>query len=189
MKTLQVYKCIGRGNYAKDLALYAPGNPLRSLQGFSELEKGQWYFKVGRTTAITAGLCHGTKMILGTGYLTGVRTKYDNTGKRSRLAKPVVFVEEYIILNSRLGMGVEKQQDFCQAGDAGGLVIDSRGFVAGLMYANYSSQTGPLNDEGWYVAAGLAMTMPDVQASIGLKTTPLDSSGSPIGSPGELLLA
>ncbi|MCJ1265692.1 hypothetical protein MMC22_005572 [Lobaria immixta] len=180
------------GNYAKDLVPYAPGNPLRSLQEFSELEKGQWYFKVGRTTAITAGLCHGTKMILrtlGTGYLTGVRTKYDNTGKRSRLAKPVEFVEEYIILNSRLGMGVEKQQDFCQAGDAGALVIDSRGFVAGLMYANYSSQTGPLNDEGWYVAAGLAMTMPDVQESIGLKTTPLDSSGSPIGSPGELLLA
>ena len=37
-----------------------------------------------------------------------------------------------------------EEVDFCQPGDSGSLIIDSDEYVAGLLYANYSAQTSPL---------------------------------------------
>lgn len=170
---------------------YLPGDPPSSIDGFSQLERGQWYFKVGRTTGITTGICHGTKIILntsGTHELTSVRTKYDGSGKCPGPTKPAGFSEEYLILNSKHGTHAAEQNGFCQTGDSGSLIINGRGEVAGLLFAMYSSQTGALNQqEGWYHGAGIATTMPDVLESIAMRTTPRDSSGKQTGPPGQLL--
>lgn len=179
-------------DYGDYSSIYVPGNPLPSIEGFSELEMGKWYFKIGRTTDMTAGICHGTKMILrtsGSNELTGARTQYDKSGDHRMLSNPVDFIEEYIILNARLGVTTMQHEDFSQPGDSGALIIDATGAVAGLMYGNYSAQTGPMNVlDGTYHAAGLVTTMPNVLKSIAMKTTPRDASGKPTGPPGQLLL-
>lgn len=128
-----------------------PDDRLES-QGFSELIKDQWYFKVGRTTAITTGICHGAKVILrtpGTGEIIIDRTQYGKTGRSHKLSEPVGYVEEHIILNSSSGEGFHMQQiqrqkrldeigifseDFCQPGDSGALIIDSQGCAAELLF-------------------------------------------------------
>lgn len=182
---------------------YNPGDPPDSINGFTRLEKGKWYFKVGRTTGITAGICHGTKVILnisGTEKLTGARTRYDESGKFLGLSKPADFIEEYLIVSSKLGQNAaHPQRDFCDSGDSGALIIDAFGEVAGLLFASYSGQTSHLvpqqgwypgkleQEDEWYFGAGIATTMPDVLESIAMRTTPRDSSGRAIGPPGQLL--
>ncbi|MCJ1271059.1 hypothetical protein MMC22_010958 [Lobaria immixta] len=183
--------------------IYNPGNPPMSINGFSRLEKGKWYFKVGRTTDITAGICHGTKIVLnisGTEELNSGRTRYDESGKCLGLSKPVGFIEEYLIVSSKPGQDAAQQRDFCDSGDSGALIINAVGEVAGLLFARYSGQTGHLvQQEGWYpghlkqqdewyYGAGIATTMPDVLESIAMRTTPRDASGKPTGPPGQLLL-
>lgn len=180
------------GDYVPKTGEYLPGDPPGTVRGFSRLQKGQWYFKVGRTTAITAGICHGTTIILrtsGTEEVTGSRSQYDSSGKFCGLSKPVDFIEELIIVNSRNNGGFLEQDEFCQLGDSGALIIDTEGYAAGLLFASYSGNNGPLNPEqGLCFAAGIAMTMPDVLESIGTRTTPRDASGNPTGPPGRLLL-
>ncbi|MCJ1466083.1 hypothetical protein MMC07_004702 [Pseudocyphellaria aurata] len=44
--------------------IYAVGDPPKAITGYSSLQMGEWYFEVGRTTGITTGVCHGTKIIL-----------------------------------------------------------------------------------------------------------------------------
>lgn len=34
-------------------------------QGFAEIEKGVWYFEIGKTTGITTGVCHGVEADVG----------------------------------------------------------------------------------------------------------------------------
>lgn len=105
-----IYKHLAM-DYKSSISSYTPGNPEKTFQEFSKLRMGQWYFKVGQTTAITAGFCHGTKVILrtsGTEELTIARTQYEKTGKSHRLSEPVEFVEEYIILNVKSGQGVHE---------------------------------------------------------------------------------
>lgn len=182
---------------------YAPGDPPMSITGFTRLEKGKWYFKLGRTTGITAGICHGTKIILnvsGTEELTRGRTRYDESGKCLGLSKPVGYIEEYLIVSSKPGKDAAQQRDFCDSGDPGALIIDALGEVAGLLFARYSGQTGHLvqqqgwypghltQQDEWYYGAGIATTMPDVLESIAMRTTPRDASGKQTGPPGQLLL-
>ena len=181
---------------------YNPGDPLFSINGFTRLEKGKWYFKVGRTTGITAGICHGTKIVLnifGTETLTGARTRYDESGKFLGLSKPADFIEEYLIVSTKPGQNAAQQRDFCESGDSGALIIDADGEVAGLLFARYSGQTGHLvpqqgwypgkfkQEHEWYFGAGIATTMPDILESIAMRTTPRDSTGKAIGPPGKLL--
>lgn len=60
-------------------------------------------------------------------------------------------------MNAKNGKYLGWEEDFCQPGDSGALVIDSMGNAAGLLYSNYSGQTGPLGQGyGWYCAAGIA---------------------------------
>ncbi|MCJ1463688.1 hypothetical protein MMC07_002297 [Pseudocyphellaria aurata] len=169
---------------------YDVGDPPADIAGFSSLQMGEWYFKVGRTTGITTGICHGTKIILnmsGTKDVTGVRTRYDKSGKFLGPDESVNFIEEYQIINAM--KGTHSAEDFCQTGDSGALIINNLGEVAGLLFANYTSQMGPLNQRrGWYHGAGIATTMPDVLESIAMRTTPRDSAGNQIGPPGQLLL-
>lgn len=123
-------------DYGIDSMPYFPGDPPRSIRGFSELKMGEWYFKIGRTTDMTAGICHGTKMILrtsGTKELSGVRTRDDKSGNPHKLSNPVDFISEYLIMSVRAGVTLMQHEEFCQPGDADALVLDANGDVAGLL--------------------------------------------------------
>ena len=48
------------------------------IAGIGNIEKGQWYFKVGRTTNFTAGICSGVEAYVN---MAGYRTPYGADGK------------------------------------------------------------------------------------------------------------
>ncbi len=109
--------------------------------GFAEVSKGHWYFKVGRTTAVTTGICHGIEVYCN---ITGIkhRTEYDETNMRPTL-KRVDYTEELVIINRVTGQAVHEQSDFCQSGDLGSWLIDADIFVAGLLFGGITGFCGP----------------------------------------------
>ena len=84
------------------------GNQIR---GWGELRKAHWYFKVGRTTAVAAGICQRIEVyrnIIGIKH----RTKYDETTMRPTL-KGVDYTEELVMMNRVTSQAVGEQGDFC----------------------------------------------------------------------------
>lgn len=169
---------------------YDPPEPEAFIQGFSKIEKGQWYFKIGRTTGLTTGVCNGTQT---TFRLQGepVHVLHDKAGMVQRTVKlDQDTVNEYVILNAKHGhRSAFQQQTFCRSGDSGSLLIDAQGYIAGLVFGSLTGLCGPFNAESQYVEAGLATDIRDVLASIAAKTTKRDSNGRPIGAPGTLSVA
>lgn len=160
------------------------------IYDFSEVKKRHWYLKVGRTTNVTTGICHGTEVycnIIGAKH----RTRYDETNMQPTLVE-VDYTEELVILNREVGEWIDEQSDFCQPEDSGSWLIDSNQEVAGLLFGSITSLCGPLNKNrptsGPYVNAGLVTSMAEVQKSIAAWTTPRDSNGTPTGPPGVLSL-
>ena len=167
-------------NYRVNRVLVLPDR----LQGFSRLQKGQWYFKIGRTTRLTAGICNGTEAYVN---IDQPHHLLDSSGmiveRRERGDS-----EELIIINAKLGLtSAVSQSTFNDSGDSGSLLIDADGDVAGLLWGKVTGVCGPIIDERTreragcqYVNAGLVTDIRDVVQSIGLKTR---SSG---GAPGVL---
>lgn len=170
--------------------VYSPLQPESFIQGFSKIEKGRWYFKIGRTTGITTGVCNGTQT---TFRLQGepVHVLHSKAGMVERTVKlNKDTVNEHVILNAKHGhRSVLQQQTFCRSGDSGSLLIDARGYVAGLVFGSLTGLCGPLEDENQYVEAGLATDIRDVLASIAAKTTKRHNNGQPIGAPGNMSVA
>lgn len=80
-------------SYGHDLPEYYADETDHEIKGFSEIKKGHWCFKVGRTTDTTTGICHGTEVycnIIG----LGQRTRYDEASVQSTLQKPLKNVED-----------------------------------------------------------------------------------------------
>ncbi len=177
-------------SYDKGLENYLAIGGRNQVHGFSEVRKGHWYFKVGRTTDVTTGICHGTEVYCN---LIGIkhRTRYDETKMRPTLER-VDYTEELVIMNRQSGQAVHEQSDFCQSGDSGAWLIDVNHCVAGLLFGSMTGLCGPPNKDqprtGTYVNAGLVTSMTEVQKSIAAWTTPRDSNGAPTGSPGVLSL-
>ncbi|MCJ1347409.1 hypothetical protein MMC31_005634 [Peltigera leucophlebia] len=159
------------------------------IKGFSEIKKGQWYFKVGRTTDVTTGICHGTEAYCHMVSVTH-RTRYGETNMRPTRV-PSDYTTELVILNSKSGKAIYQQEDFCKAGDSGSWLIDIEQKVAGLLFGCLNGVCGPTDNndnQRTYVNAGLVTSMTEVQKSIAAWTTPRDSNGAPTGSPGVLSL-
>ena len=162
------------------------------FQGFSKIEPGHWYFKQGRTTGITTGICHGTELYSPRSGNDLVR--YNAEGKEVKATEGVN--KEWIILDKELpGLGRPEpiQKTFCLQGDSGSFVVNEHGEVAGLMYGNLRGHCGPSEqsstEEGrTYVNAGLVTSMDDVLTSIADKTIPRDGNQRPTGPPGVLSL-
>lgn len=48
-----------------DVNSYERLNGHECAQGFAEIEKGAWYFKIGRASGITTGICHSIEVDVG----------------------------------------------------------------------------------------------------------------------------
>lgn len=177
-------------SYDKGLQNYFAMGERNQVHDFGEVRKGHWYFKVGRTTNVTTGICHGTEVYCN---LIGIkhRTRYDETNMGPTLVR-VDYTEELVIMNRLSGQAVHEQSDFCQSGDSGAWLIDANHCVAGLLFGSMTCLCGPPNKyqprSGTYVNAGLVTSIAEVQESIAAWTTPRDSNGIPTGSPGVLSL-
>ncbi|KAL8916425.1 MAG: hypothetical protein Q9208_008526 [Pyrenodesmia sp. 3 TL-2023] len=167
--------------YVKNVRYLAPEGP---FQNFGMLEPGRWYFKKGRTSGITGGLCHGTSVVINSSDAPRGSMRPDGTLESP---KPVETVNVAIIVNTQLlepGVG---QKSFCNLGDSGSLIFDEDGSCCGLMSGNWSQDTAPLEQTGWStdygggcVESGLAMDMRDVQKWIAQRMA--------VGGPAQLII-
>jgi hypothetical protein len=135
----------------------------RPLSGLKGMEPGQWYFKQGRTTAITTGLCNGLEV-----YVSQSGTRYDLDGN---LVEPRPgYTEEWVILGKKRSTEGTTEVPFCEPGDSGATIINSSGEVCGILYGEITGLCG----RNMYVRAGLVTCMTDVVSSMG------DIAGQPI---------
>ena len=155
--------------------LYGNVDPQMQIQGFSDMVKGQWYFKVGRTSEITTGICNGTEANTN---ISHIRQVYDEQGS-PREAMFCKTSADYVVLNALLredqvgfdSFEAAQQEDFSRKGDSGALVIDAEGFCAGVLFGGLSGYANDINK--WsanYKDAGLVTTMSSVRHSIESKT-------------------
>lgn len=135
-----------------------------TICGVTNIKKGEWYFKVGRTTGLTAGVCHGTEafvQIHDTSHFT--RTRWTADGKPGRY-ETLQYASEYVIITSKFNNPKTSQTPFNSAGDNGSLLINRFGDVAGLLFGSICNRCGPPSNETNYSAnAGLATTMSCIQ--------------------------
>lgn len=144
---------------------YGNQNANQRMRGFSDIVKGGWYFKVGRTSEITTGICNGTEATV---KIEEERQDYDQHGQPTRYVHHDTS-DNLIILNSPLN-GDGRQWEFCRGGDSGSLIIDTYGNCAGIMFGNITGFA--TKENSWrqdYVMAGQVTTMSAVLDSIRTK--------------------
>ncbi|CAG7931519.1 unnamed protein product [Penicillium olsonii] len=120
-----------------------PGYPLTDFGDFTE---GRWYFKYGRTTGVTGGICNGSKALC-----NWKGSRYTVDGKECQMASH--YTEEFLIL------GVKG--NFVERGDSGAFVVSDRGQVAGLLFADVQDENG--------VTFGVAFSIPDILETMRLR--------------------
>ena len=165
-----------------------------AITGIGPLVKGNWYFKIGRTTDITTGICHGTEAYVNMG---GTRSKYDAVGHRGEY-EDVGFTTEYVILGSQT-KGDEAAHPFSDSGDSGSFIIDHNGQVVAKLFGFIKGLCGPspttdynvkrTGNIGTYYASttGLVTPMDRIVEDIELITAPKNfTTGQRIG-PGAIL--
>jgi hypothetical protein len=141
-------------------------NPPKYARFFAGIEKGEWYFKIGRTTNITTGLCHGTEVEVS----CQGQIRWDPQG--NQVIMGTKSTSELVIMGrSRPGYDGNKDlmvpETFSKGGDTGSFVFNCNGEVAGLLYGRFSGFVGP---ETGCMNAGLVTSMDIVLASIKEKT-------------------
>lgn len=129
-----------------------------SVAGLGHIEKGKWYFKSGRTTGITAGICHGTESYVN---LAGYRTPYSADGQAGDF-KHHEYSQELVIatptksqvrgleldVNPTGGHESEAwvfnvQADFADLGDSGALLVNMENEACGLLFGTIQGSVGP----------------------------------------------
>ncbi len=155
------------GSFGESKPLYATD--------FGEIHKGEWYFKTGRTSKTTAGLCNGTETEINR---TNQGTRFDELGNPYILGSK--STRELVILSYKKG---STQTAFSEPGDSGSFIINKFGDVCGLLYGEHTGLCGAREDCG----AGLVTSMDDICASVASKTTLQDGKGNIIS--GELTLS
>ncbi len=165
-----------------------------AITGIGRLIKGKWYFKIGRTTDITTGICHGTEAYVNLG---GMRTKYDNLGRREEY-EDVGFTTEYVILGSQTKAD-EGAHPFSDSGDSGSFVIDHNGQVVAKLFGFIKGHCGPSpsvdydakrgGNIGTYYASttGLVTPMGRIVKNIELMTAPKNPTTGQRTGPGAVL--
>ena len=175
---------ISAGLDPRDHGVHRPLNLSDRIQGFSQLQTGGWYFKVGRTTGVTAGVCNGIEAYV---KIEQVHHLLDASGMIIE-RRDAGYAEELVIINAKPGLTSSYfQSTFNDKGDSGSLIIDRNGNIAGLLWGEITGGCGPIVDEreritagGQYVNAGLVTDIQDVIESIGQRTR------SAVGVPGKL---
>ncbi|CAG7973237.1 unnamed protein product [Penicillium olsonii] len=109
---------------------YFPVAPFLSgcpITEFGELEKDRWYFKHGRTTDVTGGICNGSKALC-----NWKGSRYTVDGKECQMASH--YTEQFVILGVKY--------NFAEPGDSGSLLLRDDGAVAGLICAEVRDSSG-----------------------------------------------
>lgn len=166
------------GLYKKNLRYTgpAPGEKVFVAQGFGKLEKGEWYFKRGRSTGLTVGMCNGTELVK---FEPANCQRYTLDGQVHDVrAKPTY---EHVILSfpdhdEPIDVVGNHQEFFAKAGDSGSLIINRQGNICGLLYGSLNGMHFQRNDRG----AGLVTSMDDVIASIAEKAATVTEDGETI---------
>lgn len=166
--------------YNPTLGLLLPEG--RPLTEFGTLKKGGYYLKLGLSTGVTGGICHGALACCN--WSGKDRQCYDHNGREFELSQEIT--EEYVIMSKARRQSEHQQSSFAGDGDSGSFVIDMEGNVCGLFYGAVSGLYGSPGKTHYYANAGLAMALPDLTNSIKLRTVPRDNNGVPNGSPAEL---
>ena len=140
---------------------YANTDPDKPIAGFGAMVKNQWYFKTGRTSNLTSGMCNGTKMDVN---LAGVRTCYDSKGHPQKTVY-TEYTTDWVIVNGDIDR-FRKQMEFSMSGDSGSLIIDVDGNCAGLLFGSIHGHVGNTS----YIHTGLVTDISSVMRSIKTKT-------------------
>ncbi|KAJ9195546.1 hypothetical protein DTO021D3_5068 [Paecilomyces variotii] len=146
------------------------------LNGIGVMEKGEYYAMVGRTSGTQTGICNGTQASC---HWRKNHIRYDEFGEAVDAAQ---ITHEYVIINEVLKVNKTFQDPFCQPGDSGAFMINTKGEVCGLL-CRYLDTYVSLSD---YIYSGLATCMGSIKLSIQALTTPRDAQGRPTGIPVEL---
>ena len=170
-----------------------------AITGIGPLLKGNWYFKIGRTTDITTGICHGTEAYVN--LRGGMRTKYDTLGRKGAY-EDAGFTTEYVILSSQTKAdegGAHPFSDthpFSDSGDAGSFIIDHNGEVVAKLFGFIKGMCGPLDydvkkgrlfDTYYASSTGLVTPMDRIAKDIELMTAPKDLTTDQRTGPGAVL--
>ena len=138
----------------------------RYARYFATMEKGKWYFKKGRSSGITAGICHGTEIEVA----RQGQVRWNERGEQITLGK--TSTSELVIFGKlRLGWEEDIKLDipetFSMEGDSGSFVFNTYGEVAGLLYGTF---TFAGTDNRLRMNSGLVTSMDEVLDSIRSKT-------------------
>ena len=188
--TFEAAKALPINLGVKQVLMFPEGS---SSSEFSSIEPGQWYFKVGRTTGLTGGLCNGVDTWIkpannhtlwdAKGQVVHVRRggkklHYDkgtNLLKRGKDGKPLetegddsfYYASEWVIVNGSIDrLSQNTQEQFCSQGDSGSLIIDREGRVAGILWGEMRGWCGPEKGPWPYIGAGLVTDINDVMAGM-----------------------
>ncbi|KAL9104899.1 MAG: hypothetical protein Q9163_000216 [Psora crenata] len=173
------------------------------VTGIGPLVKGNWYFKVGRTTGITTGICHGTEVYVSLG---GTGSQYDEQGIRGAYENVGYTEESVILLSKQHNIGDPTSGPFCQSGDSGSFIIDVMGRVVAQLYGyleHYCQRPPEYDDAGDLVcpseglgvnqgnyygsAAGLVTPMERIMEAVDLMTAPRHPRTGERTAPGGVL--
>ncbi|PGH16801.1 hypothetical protein AJ79_01445 [Helicocarpus griseus UAMH5409] len=165
-------------NYGHQIA---PEN--MAMDDFGRLEKEGYYYKVGRASGVTAGVCHGGLACCN--WRGRDSELYDHAGRPITLSKD--YTEEFVIMSKTKRRAEYEQHSFSDGGDSGSILIDLEGKVCGLLYGSLSGRFSSGSSTKYdYANAGLAASMPDILALIRLRTQVKDSDGEVV-VPGAVL--
>lgn len=167
--------------------LYGPnlGFPLPEetpLTEFGRLMKDRYYTKLGRSTGVTSGICHGALACCN--WKGKDRISYREDGQQVEVSSNVT--EEFIIVSKKQVAGGFQQSFFAENGDSGSFVMNVDGQVCGLLYGATSGTYGPSGHSHVYTKAGLATDFAELSNSIKLMTSSKDASGNIIDTSAEL---
>ncbi|KAL9604104.1 MAG: hypothetical protein Q9219_000692 [cf. Caloplaca sp. 3 TL-2023] len=145
----------GRTQLGRSLPRYSNTDPQRTIQGFDDLEKGQWYFKTGRSTGLTSGTCHGAE----------TNIKPERLYRRHHHSETLLWS---MMMNPNI-------QDFCRGEDSE--LDDHRdrsGMLGARLFGDITGYTSPPWMGGWgtgYANAGQVTAMTSVLESIATKVS------------------
>lgn len=137
---------------------------MRCPKHFGEITKGKWHFKIGRTTGLTTGVCHGAEVEV----QRAGQVRWRESGNEVVLGKD--STSELVIMAKSKAAFEGNSESFSKSGDSGSFVTNSLGEVCGLLYGSLSGYVGPRDRRRLYINAGLVTSMDEVLESIKAKT-------------------
>ncbi|KAL6716723.1 hypothetical protein ACLMJK_006291 [Lecanora helva] len=176
-------------DFGVDRMSYA--NPPRILDT-GPLILGGWYFKIGRTTDLTAGICHGTEAYINID--KEKRTKYDANWIRGT-HETHGYSKENITLSAYISQGTVSMstERFSDAGNSGSFIIDHLGRVCAQLRGSQHSPTDSQPEirkhrrGGYGARIGLVTSMDRIIDAVSKMTAPRDSTTGLPNRPGAVL--